>query len=123
MPVSDGFLLERMLKSDPVVASWGPGIRRAPTVAVWGWNEQVVGRSATPLLAVAAAHDASVAPERVRELYEDSGADEKLLIDLGCATHGPMWESVHGLLFAASIEWLRSGTVDGESSGVIRLGY
>ncbi|HUF74455.1 MAG TPA: alpha/beta fold hydrolase [Gammaproteobacteria bacterium] len=122
-PVAGEVIFSEMLKSDPVGATWGPGIRRAPIVSVWGWNEEIVGRSQAPLLAVAAAHDASVAPERVRELYDDYGASEKVLVDMGCATHGPMWESVHGLLFAASLEWLRSGTVNGESSGVIRMGY
>jgi hypothetical protein len=34
-----------------------------------------------------------------------------------------MWEGVHGAMFAAALEWLRAGTVGGESSGVIRLGY
>jgi hypothetical protein len=34
-----------------------------------------------------------------------------------------MWESVHRLLFEASLEWLRSGTVNGEASGIIRMGY
>jgi pimeloyl-ACP methyl ester carboxylesterase len=122
-PVAGEVIFNEMLQSDPVGATWGPGIRRAPTVATWGWNESVVARSTTPLLAIAAAHDASVAPERVRELYEDYGADAKVLIDLGCATHGAMWESVHGLMFDASLEWLRSGTVNGEPSGVIRMGY
>ena len=122
-PVAGEVIFSEMLASDPVGATWGPGIRRAPIVSVWGWNAGIVGRSQTPLLAVAAAHDASVAPERVRELFEDYGASEKVLIDLGCATHGPMWESVHGLLFAASLEWLRDGTVNGESSGVVRMGY
>lgn len=122
-PVAGEVIYSEMLKSDPVGATWGQGIRRAPNVVVWGWNQQVVGRSTTPLLTVAAAHDASVAPERVRELYQDYGAGEKVLIDLGCATHGSMWESVHGLLFAASLEWLQSGTVNGESAGILRLGY
>lgn len=122
-PVAGRIIFDEMLRSDPVGASWGPGFRRAPTVATWGWNAAVVRRSTTPLLAVAAAHDASVAPERVRELYEDYGADEKVLIDLGCATHGAMWESVHGLLFDASLEWLRSGTVNGEAAGIVRMGY
>jgi pimeloyl-ACP methyl ester carboxylesterase len=115
-------IYSEMLKSDPVGATWGPGIRRAPNVAVWGWNAQVVGRSTAPLLAVTGAYDASVAPARVRELYDDYGGD-KVLIDLACATHGSMWESVHGLLFAASLEWLRSGTVNGASSGILRMGY
>ena len=122
-PVAGRVIFDEMLRSDPVGATWGPGIRRAPTVANYGWNEAAVGRSSTPLLAIAAAHDASVAPERVRELYEDYGAAEKVLIDLGCATHSPMWESVHGLMFAASVEWLRSGTVNGAPGGIVRMGY
>jgi len=116
-------IFAEMLASDRVGSTWGPGIRRAPNVQTWGWNEAVVGRQTTPLLAIAAAHDASVDPARVRELYEDYGADEKILIDLGCASHSPMWEGVHGVLFAATLEWLRSGTVGGESEGVIRMGY
>ena len=74
-------------------------------------------------MAIAPADDAAVAPERVRELYADYGADNKVLLDLGCAAHGAMWEANHALLFAASLEWLRSGTVEGEASGVIRIGY
>ncbi len=116
-------IFSEMLASDPVGATWGPGIRRAPTVAVWGWNEQIAGGSTPPLLAIAAADDAAVAPERVRELYDDYGAEQKVLLDLGCAAHGAMWEANHLLLFEASLEWLRSGTVEGESSGVIRMGY
>jgi hypothetical protein len=34
-----------------------------------------------------------------------------------------MWEGVHTLLFEASREWLEAGTVNGESSGTLRLGY
>lgn len=116
-------IFTEMLASDPVGATWGPGIRRAPTTAVWGWTREVVGRSQTPALLIAPNRDASVAPERVRELHEDYGAEQKVLIDLGCSTHGAMWESVHDVMFAASLEWLRSGTVNGESSGVIQLGY
>lgn len=116
-------VFSEMLKSDPVGATWGPGIRRAPAVSVWGWNEQIAERSTTPLLAIAAANDQAIAPERVRELYNDYGSDHKVLIDLGCATHSPMWEGVHSLLFEASREWLERGTVNGESSGFIRMGF
>lgn len=122
-PVVDTVVFSEMLKSDPIGATWGSGIRRAPNVVVWGWNEQAVRRSTTPLLAIAAVYDVNVIPERVRELYADYGADEKVLIDLGCASHRAMWESVHGLMFEASLEWLKSGTVNGESNGTIRMGY
>lgn len=116
-------IFSEMLKSDPIGATWGPGIRRAPIISVRGWNRETVASSEAPLLAIAPAHDASVAPERVFQLHEDYGARDNVLIDLGCATHGAMWESVHDLLFAASLEWLRDGTVNGKSSGTLRMGY
>ena len=112
-----------MLASDPVGATWGPGVRRAPRTSVWGWNERMVSRSETSMLMIAAAHDRQVLPERVRNLYEDLGAEHKVLLDLGCASHNAMWERVHELMFAASLEWLRYGTVNGESSGIVTMGY
>jgi hypothetical protein len=72
---------------------------------------------------VAAVHDRQVSPDRVRELYVDHGAAEKVLIDLGCASHNAMWERNHRLLFGASQEWLEKGTVDGMRTGIVRLGY
>lgn len=113
----------QMLASDPVGATWGPGIRRAPRTALpadGGWD---VEAQAAPTLVVAGVHDAQIVPERVRDLYEDLGAAHKVLIDLGCASHNAMWESNRLLLFEASLEWLRDGTVDGMSEGVVRMGY
>jgi hypothetical protein len=59
----------------------------------------------------------------VRELFTDLGAKEKVLIDLGCASHNAMWEKNRTLLFKASLDWLTSGTVNGAKDGVVRLGY
>jgi pimeloyl-ACP methyl ester carboxylesterase len=112
-----------MLASDPVGATWGPGVRRAPLVTSWGWTQAVVMKTATPMLLVAAVHDKQVSPDRVREMYADLGATQKVLLDLGCSSHNAMWETNHLLLFAASREWLTSGTVEGQRSGVVRLGY
>jgi pimeloyl-ACP methyl ester carboxylesterase len=112
-----------MLASDPVGAAWGVGLRRAPRTSVWGWNQAAVGRMRTPTLMVAGAHDAQVAPARVRELYEDLGAEQKVMLDLGCASHNAMWERVHLDMFSASLEWLQSGTVDGLARGIVRRGY
>jgi pimeloyl-ACP methyl ester carboxylesterase len=112
-----------MLASDPVGATWGTGVRRAPQTTTWGWNKAVVAASQTPTMMVAAAHDKQVLPERVRELYEDHGAPNKVMVDLACASHNAMWEGNHTTLFRASLEWLQSGTVNGSSSGVVRLGY
>ena len=122
-PAAANAVWSEMLASDPVGATWGTGVRRAPRTAVWGWNREAVARTQTPMLLVAAVHDAQITPDRVRMLYDDLGAEQKVLIDLGCASHNAMWERVHTALFDASLEWLRSGTVDGMNRGIVRLGY
>jgi pimeloyl-ACP methyl ester carboxylesterase len=112
-----------MLESDPVGATWGTGVRRAPNTTNWGWSREVVGKMQTPTLVVAAIHDRQVPPERVRELHADLGAKEKVLIDLGCASHNAMWERNRLLLFKASLDWLTLGSVDGKRDGVVQMGY
>jgi len=112
-----------MLESDPVGAAWGPGVRRAPNTTVWGFGKAAVERMRTPTLMVAAIHDKQVLPERVREYFADLGAEQKVLLDLGCSSHAAMWERNHLLLFQASLEWLTAGTVEGMQQGVVQLGY
>lgn len=79
-----------MLDSDPVGATWGQGVRRAPGTTVWGWNAEVVATLQVPALLIAGVHDKQVTPDRVRELYADLGSRQKMLIDLGCASHNAM---------------------------------
>jgi pimeloyl-ACP methyl ester carboxylesterase len=112
-----------MLESDPVGATWGTGVRRAPATTVWGWNQDVVAKSRIPTLVVAGVHDKQVPPERGRELYTDLGSPQKIFVDLGCSSHNAMWERNHLLLFRASLDWLAQGTVDGKKEGMLRLGY
>jgi pimeloyl-ACP methyl ester carboxylesterase len=112
-----------MLESDPVGASWGQGVRRAPNTTVWGFGKAAVENMQTPTLMVAGIHDKQVVPERVREYFADLGAESKVLLDLGCTSHNAMWEANHLLLFRASLEWLTAGTVEGMAQGVVRLGY
>ena len=112
-----------MLASDPVGATWGPGVRRAPQTTVWGWTTAMAGKTQTPTLMVSGAHDKQVAPDRVRELYADLGATDKVFVDLACSSHNAMWERNHLLLFRASLEWLTQGTVNGTKTGMLKLGY
>jgi pimeloyl-ACP methyl ester carboxylesterase len=112
-----------MLASDPVGATWGPGVRRAPTVTSWGWTQAVVAKTQTPTLMIAGISDKQVPPERVRELYADLGSKQKVFIDLGCASHNAMWERNSTILFRASVEWLEKGTVNGSQEGMLKLGY
>ena len=112
-----------MVASDPVGATWGTGVRRAPSVPTWGWNNSIVAKMQTPILMVTGAHDKQVSPDRVRELYNDIGAPKKVLVDLACSSHNAMWEKNHLLLFRASLEWLTQTTVSGKPEGMLRLGY
>jgi pimeloyl-ACP methyl ester carboxylesterase len=112
-----------MLSSDAVGAKWGPGVRRAPNTTVWGWTPAVVGKTQIPTLMVTGEHDKQVVPDRVKQLYEDLGSPRKVLVQLACSSHNAMWEVNHRLLYQASLEWLSAGTVNGNSSGMLRLGY
>jgi pimeloyl-ACP methyl ester carboxylesterase len=122
-PAAAAAVWAEMLASDPVGATWGQGVRRAPNTTVWGFGPESVGRLRTPALLVAPIHDKQVLPERVRALYDDLGAEQKVLLDLGCASHNAMWERNHEILVRASLEWLTAGTVDGQAQGIVRKGY
>jgi hypothetical protein len=59
----------------------------------------------------------------VRIAFDDLGSSNKVLIDLGCASHNAMWESNHLALFNASLEFLKEGTVNGQRNGALRMGF
>ncbi len=112
-----------MLASDSTGAKWGPSVRRAPQTTSWGWTTDVVKKTMIPTLMVSGVHDKQVDQSRVREMYADLGAPNKVFIDLACSSHNAMWERNHGLLFSASLEFLRDGAVNGRKVGMMRLGY
>jgi len=114
---------KEMLASDPVGAKWGTGVRRAPSTTTWGFNQSMIGGLKAPTLMIAGAHDKQVAPDRVKIAYDDLGATDKVLIDLGCSSHNAMWERNHLIMFNASLEWLTKGTVNGSKSGVLKRGF
>ena len=113
----------KMLRTDPVGATWGPGVRRAPAVTSWGWGPPMAETITAPTLIVAGVHDAQVNPARPRQLYQDLKVADKVFVDLGCTSHNAMWERNHLLLYDASLEWLKLGTVQGQRQGELRLGY
>ena len=122
-PAASDSVWAEMLASDPVGATWGPGVRRAPQVTTWGWTQAAVAQMQTPALLVSGQHDKQVNPDRVRELYADLGSHQKVFIDLACSSHNAMWEKNHRLLFQASLDWLTHSSVDGTQQGMLKLGY
>ena len=122
-PAAMDSVWSEMLLSDPVGATWGTGVRRAPLVTTWGWTTAVVSKTQIPTLMISGANDKQVNPDRVRELYEDWGSPKKVFIDLACSSHNAMWEKNHLLLFKASLECLTHASVEGKQEGIQRLGY
>ena len=122
-PETRAAIWKEMIGSDPEGAKWGSGVRRAPMVMNWGFNREAVSRIRVPYAMVAGVHDGQIAPARVRALYDDIGSSRKVFVDLGCSSHNAMWEKNHQLLFQASAEWLKGGTVNGVSNGVVKMGY
>ncbi len=112
-----------MVASDTDGSKWGTGVRRAPSVATWGWNQAVVAKTTIPTLMVAGVHDKQVNPTAVHNLYTDIGSTKKVFIDLACSSHNAMWEKNHLLLFRASLEWLTKETVNGKDQAELKLGY
>jgi len=122
-PVVSEAVWSAMIESDPVGATWGTGVRRAPNTTNWGWSTEVVAKMQTPTLMVSGIHDKQVSPNSVRDLYADLGTKEKVFVDLGCSSHNAMWERNHLLLFKASVEWLTDSSVNGMKEGILKLGY
>lgn len=116
--VSDAVWAE-MLASDPVGATWGDGVRRAPRAVTFGWNKAVVADTQAPLLMVAGSHDGQVDPARVRELYADYGAQQKLYLEMPCASHNAMWEKDARQLYEATYQWLTTTSYNGASMGMM----
>jgi len=112
-----------LLASDPVGATWGTGVRRAPATTTWGWNAAMIGGTKVPTMLIAGAHDKQVPPARVHEAYDDLGAADKVLVALACASHSAQWERNRRLLFDASRQWLQTGALGDQKTGVVRLGY
>ncbi len=48
-PAASAAVWREMLASDPVGSTWGTGVRRAPQVPTWGFNQAIVGENADAL--------------------------------------------------------------------------
>jgi pimeloyl-ACP methyl ester carboxylesterase len=104
--------------ADPVGAIWGPGGLRAPTRTYWGWNANGAKKIAFPTLIMVGEQD-GLMPSNV-ELFEDLGSQQKVFLAIACGTHFINWETQRRVLHAASIDWLKNGSLGGATSGMFR---
>jgi len=105
--------------------SWARNVRRVPTFPTFFWNRSLAAKLHTPTLIVEGETDAMAPvsmPDAIRAAFTDIGSPSKIYSDLACSSHFAMWETRHLAMFAASLEWLRAGTVNGLAGGEVRLG-
>jgi pimeloyl-ACP methyl ester carboxylesterase len=103
------------MEDDPVGATWGSGGLRAPTRTYWGWNANAAGKIAVPTLIMVGEEDRLLTSNR--ELFEDLGTKRKAMIEIACGTHFMVWEKQRQVLHSASLEWLKTATVNGTPTG------
>jgi pimeloyl-ACP methyl ester carboxylesterase len=111
----------RIMDFEPVGRTWGPleGVMRARTITPWGWNQTVAPTIKVPMLIIVGQNDTLLG--NARDLYQDLGAEDKVLVEVPCASHFLVWETNHKILHTASKKWLRHGSLKGVRQGVFTL--
>lgn len=104
-----------MVESDPLGASWGPGVMRAPTRSYWGWNKEAAARIKVPTLIMVAEFDELMKANLA--LFDQLGASQKAFLHVTCGSHFVVWETQHSTVQEASREWLVAGTCGGKKQG------
>jgi pimeloyl-ACP methyl ester carboxylesterase len=112
----------RNFEFDPVGATWGSGVVRAPTTSAWGWNAAIVAKIQVPTLLISGEYDDVVMPQAVRDLYEDLGTPHKIFVELACSGHKAQFQARYKLVQQGSLDWLVTGSINGAASGVLRVG-
>jgi pimeloyl-ACP methyl ester carboxylesterase len=116
------FFKETVLESDPVGATWGTGVWRAPYVHTWGWTQEKVGLIEAPTLFIGGELDDVAPVERVRLLYEDLvSAEDKVQVIVACSSHFLGFETRHKILHEATLDWLLNRSIIGLSRGTVYI--
>ena len=103
-----------LMKEEGVGATWVPGgLMRAPNRMNYGWRENVPKIQA-PTLIVLGEFDNF---ERRQDSWKALTVKDKLFVKVACGSHYLQYEKNRKALHAATLEWLRRGTVNGQRSG------
>lgn len=111
----------RIMDFEPVGRTWGPleGVMRVRTNNNWGWNATTAPTLKVPMLIIVGQNDNLLGD--ARNLHQDLGAEDKVLVEVPCASHFLVWETRHKILHTASKQWLRRGSLGGVRQGVLTL--
>jgi pimeloyl-ACP methyl ester carboxylesterase len=105
-----------LMQEDGLGAHWtadGRGIMRAPNRMNFGWRANI-GQIKAPTLFLLGEFD------NYMNRFPTWGGlkmDNRVFIKVGCASHFMQYERVRFVLHKAALEWLASGTVEGQSFG------
>ncbi|MEM1416476.1 MAG: hypothetical protein AAGH15_16315, partial [Myxococcota bacterium] len=110
-----------MLAPETLGLAWGPGVLRVPTVQLWGAARANLERVEAPALVVGGECDPLAFPAAVDALYRTLGSRTKVRARMEGTGHVVMLETNHGVFAALAAEWLAAGSLDGRSSGEVRI--
>lgn len=107
---------KQTMQWDRIGASWGPagGVMRIPHRTRFGWTAALARRLAAPTLVMTGAYDN---PDARVAAYKAIGPRQKAFLRIAGGSHFIQWEKQHKVLFAASLEWLSMGTLQGKRQG------
>lgn len=98
---------------DTLGRRWGAsGVRRSPNFTAAGWTADLPGRVRAPTLVIRGALDDQAPEPATRALYDALGGPKDYLT-VSCGSHELVYETQHTRLLQASVQWLRSGAIDG----------
>ncbi len=111
---------QKIMHFDPLGSTWGAGgVMRIRTGNNWGWNSTTVPTVTVPMLYVIGQNDALLT--QGRDLYAAIGSQNKVMVEVACASHYLNWERRHKILHKASEHFLRHGSFEGVEQGVLTL--
>jgi pimeloyl-ACP methyl ester carboxylesterase len=112
-PAIREFMWQALMQEDGLGAHWtadGRGIMRAPNRMNYGWRANI-GRIQAPTLFLLGEFD------NYANRFPTWGGlkmDNRAFIKVGCASHFMQYERVRFVLHRATLEWLKSATVEGQ---------
>ena len=112
-------LWNEIMAWDRIGSGWGEdGLMRSPSRTRADLPTMMLREVEAPLLVMTGEFDR---PDERRTFYDQAGSTDKVLIQAACASHFVPYEKPRKVLHDASLEWLRDGTFQGETSGVFNV--
>jgi pimeloyl-ACP methyl ester carboxylesterase len=107
--------MDAWLETDPVGATWGPGVGRSASGRSW-WQASEV--KAPTLIAVGLKDGLRFASQGV---FNEISNDNKVFMTIDCTTHYTFAEWAHKILFKASKDWLLHQSINGIKYGTVNV--